>query len=220
MESQNRNRKQPDRYGENGHDLLEHSNESEPFGDDSMEDKTYSLSQEYEKRDTSRSSAENTSRRSTENASTSIAGNASNTTESNHPNFDDEFEKIQQNSRSEELVEVMTPQVEPVCVESGQTSVQLEILKQLKILNKRTLQITTRIGVIENSMIKNGQLISVQSDENSQCSKFTEYAMRKNMPFKTPDEFKKFDKCLTANEMEEAVRGFLNKYLFSHFLLN
>lgn len=194
MDSHNRNRKKPERYGENGHDSLDQSIDSEPYGDDSVEDETYTLSSDHpNRRDVSTSSSENSSAVIT--------------------NFDDEFEKIQQNSRIN-LIPNIEPELEPT--EPNQSSIQLEILNQLKMPSSRTLEMTKRIGVIEASLMRGGKLISIKehADENSQYAIFSEYAKQKKKPFKTPGDFKEFEMRLTIDEMVEAVRTY---YIFSFF---
>lgn len=196
--SKNRNRNKPKRYGMAEMNLSGQSEESEePYNDNSLDDETYSPHSAEQK---------NTSSQSDE----SSVGNSSDMI----MDFNQQFETIEKNP------EVKSPAIPSdqshtvaKCLpeKSEESSFQLEVLNQLKILNNRSIEMAMRIGVIEESLIKNGRLISIkkEAEANNEFSLFDDYAKLKKFPCKTVAEFKVYENSLKAENMIEAVRIFI-----------
>lgn len=183
-------KKKPERYGETVNNLSAQSGESESVADDSVEDKSYSPDSDVRN-------------------STTFQSDISSITDCSM-NFESQFEKVDENfileSTSNSIQKVSTNRTNSEH-QLNDASFQLEVLNQLKMLNNRTIQILARIGVIEDSLIKSGRIVSVQKEEekNNEFAIFNDYAESKKMPFKTVTEFKEFENSLSTKSMENAV---------------
>lgn len=187
-----RQRKAPKRFGELAANLSFQSEESEPFGDDSVEDATYSPSVEK---------------------NTSVRSETDSVVSSSALNFESQFEKIDQSLKLESATKSTNEGISAqICSNqsnvASESSFEAEVLRQLKMLNDRSVEMLARVNVIERSMIKNGTLLSIQEQEekDGKFSVFMEYSASKRMPFKTVTEFREFESGLDSKKpMEEAV---------------
>lgn len=195
MASNIRIRKKPNRYGQAAINLSVQSEDSDPFADNSLDDELYSPHSE----DRRCLSLESNEDRNAHNLNYSGL------------DFESQFDKIDQNTGLDTAAK--SPIQEVIAArengpnQSNESSFGLEILNQLQILNSKTDQLLVRMGVIEESLIKSGTIISIHKEEekNNEFAVFTKYYELKNMPFKTVDAFKAFEKSLDAISMEEAV---------------
>lgn len=75
--------------------------------------------------------------------------------------------------------------------------------KMLMILHENSLQTLTRIAVIEDSLLKSGNLVTTKMFETKAFSKYYEFSKSNGLPIKTIDEIKKFENHLSDEEFEE-----------------
>lgn len=212
----NRIRRKPVRYGDGVCNSSAHSEENELYADNSFDDETYAPN--VGARICSVNMEPSNDARSVSNDSIC---------------FDNEFEQIELVNKSQsnghltvshetglqtiqnalqvrhnsgnestDLNHVESPS------ENG-TTFQLKVLEQLQILSDSTIQILARIVAIEECLLKNGTLISVQTGsvkrEQSHLEEFHSFAEKKQLPFKTVEDFKAFESSLDDKSMEEAV---------------
>lgn len=203
MEYSSRIRKQTQKYGTTVQNLSKQSDESDPYGDDSFDDKTYSPESDNQK-NVSMSS------QSDENISVVIT------------NFDNQFENIERNSKIDRVPISSTNFVGNFSLKEtadenipkkSSDSFQLEVLYQLKMLNERSLETAKRVAVIEESMIKGNRIISLKKEAaaHNELNLFNDFAKLKKMPYNAVEDFKKFEESLNEITMVEAVRTFHNK---------
>lgn len=210
MSKDNRIRKQPQRYGDTVMDLSGQSTGSEPFADNSFDDKTYSPHSEGHKSNSSHSD------------SSSIAnGNGSVVV----MEFDEQFEKIEENSKCKAAAVSQNQQLSPKpstsrsaaerLTSSPECSFQSETLNYLKMIQSYVTskfnELSPRIAAIEESLIKNGSLISVkkEAESNEELAIFSIFAESKQMPMKTVEEFKNFENSLDEMNMKTAVSKYV-----------
>lgn len=194
--SNSRVRKPPDRFGDAVYDLSLQSEEKETFTDDSVADETYTPE---------------LNRTGFQNDSSSLDISLY---------FDKDFEKIDQMNQeldmnpntNENLVAHDQPSAtnpsEP-CASETTSIFQQTVLEQLKILTENSIQIKVRIATIEESLIKNGTMISVAggpiNKTASTFEKFHSFMKAKNLPVKTVEAFKEFENNLNEESTVEAV---------------
>lgn len=77
------------------------------------------------------------------------------------------------------------------------------------ILQENTVEILTRLAVIEESLLKSGNLITVKTEEveRQAFSKYHTFVKSNSFPMKSINEFKNFENKLIDDKFEkEAVR--------------
>lgn len=209
-----RKRKQPERYGKLVLDFTSKSDEFEPFTDNSFDDKTY----EPEKsNDVNLHHTGGTDDGLSMNSAGENIDSGHRIQSNNHGfhdnsiNFDAEFDAITSAKRVTEFDQtdsankdspnrVFASQKLTLHEFPSQDGFQTKVLHQLQ-------QILTRIGVIEDSLIRNGGLISVkiENDKQAPFKEWTSFAKTKELPFKTVDAFIAFEDTLDEKSMKEAV---------------
>lgn len=198
-----RKRKVPSRYGAVISNE-ESSSETDVYADNSMDDPDFEV-------------LNNKKRKTDESISDESL------TEETQQNFDDEFDQIESMSTPVEknhtpcdqtvlnnelnllADQEYVPSREDGCDErlDGQF-----LRKKLLILEENTIQILTRIAVIEKSPIKAGSLVTIQNDETEKKAfeKFYNFSESNNLPMKSLDDIKRFETKLNDKDFkEEAV---------------
>lgn len=197
MSAQNansRNRKKPIRYGESVFNLSSDSDVEEPFSADCSF---------YEPNNESHHEA------SVSSEEVDLVADI---------NFNDEFDKIhelsngmgsqsiqksKQNRENTALNEnVDSDPSEPS--QSKKSDFQSKVLEKLQLLSDNSTQILTRISIIEDSLLKNGTLVSLNVDDKL-SDYFHSFAKSNNLPVRTIESFDQFEKSLNDTSMEEAV---------------
>lgn len=131
-------------------------------------------------------------------------------------NFDEEFEQIEAlHVNIENSVDTHnTPQANqppspedstPPKADSELTLDTNYFRKMLTTLHENSLQILTRIAVIEDSLLKSGNLVTTKKVEAEKTAVEKYYAFSKShgLPMKTMDEINKFENNLSQAEFEE-----------------
>lgn len=199
MSTKNRIRKKTERFGETcAIDTSDTSGTEDPYIDNSLDDKSY---------------APNESEKSS----------ASSNLNDSQMNFDRQFDEIDRNSKqncistieerviAEQTADSSSPP-EPIAGEfacrTNTNSFQSAVLEQLKLINRSNNEILTRLCVVEESLIKNGQMISLKREESEEVSDFEifdRYVSMNKMPFKNVVEVNEFETGLDKRKMDEAV---------------
>lgn len=179
-----RKRKEPSRYGNSALNP-DSSVESEPFGDNSMEDPDFEVSKSKRPRN-------------------ELLSDDSFTIE--EVNFEKEFDEIQRATTS-------SANKSPDVQENGASSNENYDLplnatflrKQLMILHENSLEILTRLAVIEKSLLITGNLITVKSAETERDAfeKYHAFSKSNSLPMKSIEEIKKFENESVNVEFEE-----------------
>lgn len=191
-----RNKKKPNRYGNSESSFPTHEEEEEAFTDNSMDDPDFVL----EKSSNSVSSDGEPSRKKTKIDASSKAQNKNITFEKN--NFDDEFDSIRQTLHENSQLTVSP---------SGQSTNNIVdsldgafIRQQLLKLNTNTEQILARITVIEESLMRNGALITVNTNAKRQkaLEEFQSFSKLNKLPLKCIEDVKKFESNLLDSEFK------------------
>lgn len=200
-----RSRKKPERYGDTLLSLSSGSEDIEPFSADTSlyepeQEKTNSLTED-------------------------LSGDENNTRNDfiQSINFDDEFEEINQNhvegsehnigsqsiqNNENTLGKSKSGTMDKESLPQETNDFQLKIFEQLQSINDSTSQVLVRISAIEESLIRNGTLISVQTSLHKEkpFEKFHSFVKAHNLPIKSVESFGQFEKRLDDDLMEESVR--------------
>lgn len=100
---------------------------------------------------------------------------------------------------------------------------QLKVLEQLELLTKNTVQVLTRIATIEESLLKNGAMTSVRIDledvyEDNELRMYRFFVESNQIPFKTVNDFKAFEKILDGDYRTKAVSLNQNSLIIKSFI--
>lgn len=215
-------RKQPVRFGEAAQNISSLSDENEMFADNSFDDETYTPEIENQVNSSINSDQEDD--------------------RTNLVCFDVDFERIQsETQQSGNILQFMDP-----VRDNGSTSetesndsnnnskndddFQLKVLEQFQMLKtlyvsaqSSTTQILARIATIEESLMKNGTLISVQNslDEKQRAiDAFNQFTEINRLPIKTVDDFKAFEESLGKMPIEKAVSAIQYIYCSNYTIIN
>lgn len=198
-----RKRKIPSRYGEVISDK-ESSSETDIYADNSMDDPDFEV-------------LNNKKRKTDESISDESLS------EEIQQNFDDEFDQIE--SMSTPVEKSHTPCDQTVLNNELNLSADQKhipsredgcdahldgqfLRNKLLILEENTIQILTRIAVIEKTLIKAGSLVTIQNEETEKKAfeKFYNFSESNNLPMKSLDDIKRFETKLNDKDFkEEAV---------------
>lgn len=212
-------RKQPVRFGEAAQNISSLSDENEPFADNSFDDETYTPEIENQVNSSINSDQEDD--------------------RTNLVCFDVDFERIQSETQQSgnilDAVQVNSSNSETESNDSNNNSkneydFQLKVLEQFQMLKtlyvsaqSSTTQILARIATIEESLMKNGTLISVQNslDEKQRAiDAFNQFTEINRLPIKTVDDFKAFEENLGKMPIEKAVSAIQYIYCFNYTIIN
>lgn len=198
-----RNRKVTQRYGyiDLDHDSsTQIDNSNEPFSDNSFDDSLYAPPptkrlKKNEFDSDSDSSCQSEQRMQKENDKVI-------------DNFDEYFDSIKkasENSSPENNVSEFRQVVE--AKNDNSMSTELQFLRGMMTnLYKNSIQILTRIGIIEKSMMKNGNLITLEENQMDPFHEYNTFIASQKLPLDDLENMKKFEENLT-NEIfrKEAV---------------
>lgn len=191
----NRKRKRPSRFGDNIA-ISDSSAEEADFADNSFDDPNFEISDSKKTRMNDTSSGESITFEPEEN-------------------FDEEFDQTPSSKRDEFVADV----TESNHSEKELTSVPSEendfesrsyqrLQKHLMILQENSVEILTRLAVIEESLLKSGNLITVKTAEveRQAFSKYHTFLKSNSLPMKCINEFKNFESKLIDDKFQkEAV---------------
>lgn len=193
MEEHGRKRRAPVRFGNLALNTGISSGEEDYSADNSMEDPNFDASQNKRPR---------------------IAGGPSRDESFSftEENFDDEFDSMQSvntnNSPTGASSEQPPPSNQPLdeCP-NDQSDLPLDarfFRKQLMILQENSLEILTRLSVIEESLLKSGQLTTVKEEKKKEkaFAKYHGFVNSNNLPIRTVDDMKKFELSLMDETFE------------------
>lgn len=195
MAPNGRKRKLPSRYG----NLISNANFSsdveEVFGDNSMDDPNFEPLENK--------------RQKTSNVESLNDGSSA-----DQENFDEEFDKIETVSRSNRALEresVNGTGATEHALLKGDCDSYLDptfLRKLLMSLHSNSLEILTRLGVIEESLLRSGSLITVKTEEAriEAFKKYHDFCTSNNLPMKSIDDVKNFEwKLMGETFVEETV---------------
>lgn len=194
-----RKRKQPSRYGDQTTALNLSSETEENFADNSMDDPNYDPS-EIKRAKLVNNSNDNSFTYGEENfdkefdqIEVSAANNTSSVNERNH--------SIQSPIDEDLSLQKSTP-------EEDNPDLPLDtkyIRNMFKLLHENSLQILTRIAVIEESLLKSGNLITTKTvkTEKNAFAKFYKFTKSHGLPMNSINEIKQFENDLSDTEFQE-----------------
>lgn len=189
----NRKRKRPSRFG-NNIAISDSSAEEDDFADNSFDDPNFEISDK-------RTRVDDTSSRES-------------ITFEQEENFDEEFDQtpsakregfvadVTESNHSKEVISV------PFEKSDFESRSYRSLQKNLMILQENSVEILTRLAVIEESLLKSGNLITVKSAEveKQAFSKYHTFLKSNSLPMKSINEFKNFESKLIDDKFEkEAV---------------
>lgn len=194
-----RKRKQPSRYGHQTSALNSSSETDEKFADNSMDDPNYDPSEK-------------------KRARFSDVSNDSHSTYEEE-NFDKEFDQIEvsdannTNSVNERDHSIQSPtgegsslQKSTPAEDSPDSPLDTKYIRNmLMVLHENSLQILTRIAVIEDSLLKSDNLITTKTvkTEKNAFAKYYTFSKSHGLPMKSIDEIKEFEKRLSDTEFQD-----------------
>lgn len=201
-----RKRKAPSRYGNRAtNEISESSSETdELFGDNSMDDPNFEVSKSKRQR-----------------TAESLSSNDENSS-SEGENFDNEFDQIRQSR----LIQNRSSSAESDCsgAERGPTdsnkAIDLEkvisngescelddlsLRRVLQIVHGNSISILTRLAVIEDSLLKSGDLAPVKAEETKKRAfeMYHNFSNSNRLPTKNLTEFNEFEKSLQEKEFQQ-----------------
>lgn len=190
-----RKRKRPSRFGNNTA-VSESSAEEGDFADNSFDDPNFEISESKRTRMDDTSSEESITLEQEENFDKEFDQTLS-------VKLDEFVADVTESNHSKELISV------PSEKNDFESRSYQSLQKRLMILQENTVEILTRLAVIEESLLKSGNLITVKTEEfeTQAFSKYHTFVKSNSFPMKSINEFKNFENKLIDDKFEkEAVR--------------
>lgn len=231
-------RKPPNRFGEVVQNLSEHSENDDTFGDDSFADESYTPNKDSQRTGKYIFSQSNGSNddlpcfdEEFEKVRFESANNASRMERSQgveplyviESGVNSTGRQLTDNAtgkpplQSDESIVDNTPvggiSHNILSSDKFNTEFQLECLRQFKKLNDSAAQILVRITAIEQSLMRDGNLITINTSlemKPAPFDAFHSFVELNKLPLKTVDDFKSFELSLNDETMENAVIIFID----------
>lgn len=184
--SQTRDRKKPERYGKRISNIdLSSSTEEDQYADNSMDEETYEPPNKKNKKGEEHTDSDDETSEH-EVSSTSI------------PNFNEDFNQIQMTNSPDKKVT------------HKEKSCNCNDNSYLRKIFENTQSILKRIEVIEESLIKNGTLVTIKTEmKQNVFEKYHQFIEQNGFPIKHLDDLKKYERKLCDENFQNEMVSIL-----------
>lgn len=193
MAKRQRTRKVPSRYGNLASNASSSSEIDEAFGDNSTDDPNFDPTADKRRK------------------IFECEDDISSATE----NFDEEFDRIQTSSRSNQASErASLNAIERVPADDDLDSSldKMSLRQLLMILHKNSFETLARLAVVEESLLRGGSLITVKTEkaEEEAFQKFHDFTNSYSLPMTKIDQVRTFESQLKDKKFEELTVSNVN----------